>query len=387
MKAPPVSFYLRDLLGLVIVALLIVLLAAASILRRQDPPGSAAGSTFNQGAAGAQQLAALLQDQGYDVQARTTGLLFPEPGEHVWFVLAPTTAFTQQELVVLEQWVAGGGVLVLAPTTADRSVLPAFDLGLRRVWPRVRSAALALPTLNWPPVGEVELRATHRLAIGCGRAAIHIGDCQRPFLVSLGHGGGHVVVLASLYPLSNAGLANGRHAQLAINVMRLYAPPGAVVRFDELHRRLPCCWLWRTASGWATMLAGITAVAFLLWRAQPFGQPRPATRVRHAESRQASAFINQLAAAEKALDEDRVEVRRHYWRRLKRRLGKRFALDPRLADESFLAACRPYLDDVQMSRLIHLNVAMTYPMSDLALQHWATSVSNFGLEKLEEVIE
>lgn len=370
-----------DYIGLAIVAVVLLAVVGVSLLRWQNPAASAVGSIQNDGAAGGQALALLLQNLGYEVQIPPGPTLFPQPDDDVWFLLAPTGEFDLVELSALDRWVRAGGVLMLVPAAdSDAGVLSYFDLALRRLWLRENEASLRLPTLNWPMVGTVTLRATHRLRLACGRAAVHIGDCQRPFLISFGRGQGQVVVLSSFYPLSNAGLENGRHVQLVENLLRLYAEPGASVRFDELHRRPAGFWLWRTPGGWALILMVLMSVGYGWGRNRPFGRPRPVLRARHSERRQTTSFINQIAAAEKELDETTQEIRRHYWHRLKRRLGRRYAIDPRQPDEQFLAACRDYLDDAQLGQLIHLMVAMAHPMTDLDLQQWTSSIISFGKE-------
>lgn len=369
-----------NVLALGLLLMVLMGLIAVSLLRWQNPLPFAPGGVFNTRRDGASHLSEQLQSWGYAVRPITADSPWPRREDDLILMLAPVESFDNQELLRLDQWVRGGGTLLLALTPdTPANLRNNFKIDVRPLWGRQAEATLLLPTLNWPPVGTVALRSRLRLALDCGQAAIHLGNCERPFLASFGYGEGAVFVLAGLHPFTNGGLPEAGNAQLLRNLVQLAGRPGAQIAFDEAHRQPQGPWLLRTTTGWALLLSLLLMLPALFWLNQPFGKPQPETTAVPPPRQASAAFIQQLAQAQKSMD-DGQRIRGHYWDRLKRRLARRYALDPGLPDETFLAALRPYQDEHAIGKLIHLMVAMDHPMEDGALQHWVSEVIGFDAQ-------
>jgi hypothetical protein len=366
-----------DYFGISFLLLALTAVIGFSLRERLDPLQFASGSSQNGRSDGTDQLINGLRGLGYDVRIQTVGEFQPAQQDAVLFILAPEIDFNAQERQRLNSWITQGGTLILAANNnRTRHLLNNFDLSLRRMWRSQQSTPLVLPTLNWPFVGQAEIAANHGLVLDCGQAAVHLGDCKRPFLVSFGRGNGQVYIMSSLHPFTNGGIANGRNAQLIRNIIQLNAAAGSTILVDELHRSRSALWIVETPAGWATLLTLLLLLLYAMRLFQPFGQPRPEQNRDQPEPRETAVFIKTLAEAQKELDPDR-RIRAHYWQGLKRKLARRHGLDPSLADEQFLEALTPYQDQKTISMLIHLMVSMDrQQINELELQRWTTLLIN-----------
>lgn len=364
-----------DLIAFAVALLVLIGAIALSLLLQVDPLKRAEGSTLNNGRSGTQRLYNKLNNLGYIARPTITNELQPTAQDHILFILAPDLSFSQWEQQTLDQWIINGGTLILAQDNSRPSeLLRMFNMSSRRQWPTIRQANLALPTLNWPFVGTVDLRASRKVVMDCGQVAIHIGDCDAPILVSFGRGMGHVYVMSSLYPFTNDGIENGRNAQFILNLVASSATSGNRILFDEVHHQGVSFWLVQTPAGWATILLFLLLLAYGLQSNQRFGKPRPTLIQDEPERRETAAFINHMAAAQKELDQN-LRVRDHYWQRLKRKLARRYSTDPRLPDELFFAELSPYLDEQIMGQLIYLMVQLDrQEIKELELQQWTNLV-------------
>jgi hypothetical protein len=360
-----------DNVGILLLLAALLLLAIVPLFL-SGPPGSVA----NQGMAGTSDLAGRLSAWGYRVRVQNNWQAQELAGSQVMMLLGPATGHNRQEVREIDNWVRQGGTLIIAQNSGrPAALLRYYDLQMRRLWLRPLPTDLSLPTLNWPLVGAVDLRASHRLHLACGQAAIHVGDCDGPFLLSFGRGRGQIIVMAALHPFTNAGMRQPGNAQLVQNLVRLHAPPGAVILLDESRHHHDFFWLLARLETWALLAAVLLLVGYGLWRFQPFGRPRPSPNHTPPEERQSAVFINQMAAAQQQIDRER-RIYQHYWQRLKRQFGRRYGLDARLPDDDFLAALKPILkDDRIMATLISLKNRMNLmPMSDAGLRQWTATV-------------
>ena len=341
-----------DLIALTAALLVLIGAIGLSLYLQIDPLTHAAGSVWNNGRFGTNQLYSWLNSLGYSAQPSVTDQLQPTSEDRILFVLAPDLAFSQWEQEQLDTWVRSGGILILAMDNGrPRDLLRSYNVSSRWRWPMIQNVDLKLPTLNWPFVGSVNLRATRRIEADCGQVAIHIGDCDSPLLVSFGRGRGQVYVMSSLYPFTNEGLENGRNAQFVRNLVESSAAPGSRILFDEVHHQGASFWLVQTPGGWAAILLFLLLLAYALQSNQRFGNPRPTILKEKPERRDTVAFINNMAAAQKELD-PKMRVRDHYWQRLKRKLARRYSADPRLPDDLFISELSPYLEQQIMSQLV-----------------------------------
>ncbi|MCP5099646.1 MAG: DUF4350 domain-containing protein, partial [Chloroflexi bacterium] len=366
-----------DYLAISLVLLGLFAVLGFSIRRQLEPLPFAPGSSQNDSSDGTTQLMNGLQDLGYLINIQTVGTIRPTAQDAIVMILSPNSDYASDERNRLNEWINQGGTLILAADNNQASdLLSSFDLTVQRTLLPKRTGELVLPTLNWPFVGEANIQAKHRLALDCGQAAIHIGDCKRPFLISFGRGNGQVYVLSSLYPFTNVGLENERNAQLVRNLVQLNAAVGSTILVDDLHRRSSALWLVQSPGGWAILLTLLFLTLFVMRYFQPFGKPRPKQNRDQPDRRETAVFIKELAAAQNQLDPNR-RIRDHYWQRLKRKLAIRHGLDPGMYDQQFLEALTPYHDQKTVSILIHLMVSMDrHQINELELQRWTTLLLN-----------
>ena len=173
----------------------------------------------------------------------------------VIFIIAPNRPYDLVEAELLNQWVANGGTLILIQEQGQIDhLLSRFRIRSRRLlWPRATSD-VNLPTLNWPILGQFDLKAKYGLAVVCGQVAVHLGTCDQAHLVTFSQGKGQIVLLSSLYPISNEGIQIPGNARLMQNIANLVIRSGGTIVVDESHsagpfgvagaQRLDCpCWL------------------------------------------------------------------------------------------------------------------------------------------------
>ena len=336
-----------DSVGVVVVLVGLTAVILFSLAQWTEPTNRFRGSVRNQGPEGAQSLAGWLSQLGYEVRFPNQ-VLVPEDSDQLLFVFVPQGDFSRLDLIATESWVRGGGTLVIAQdSNRSNDLLRQFGLRLGLLWPRQQEAELRLPTLNWPWVGTVEVEARRRVRVSCGKAAVHLGDCDRPLFISFGQGRGQVYVMSSLYPFTNAGLQNEANAQFVQTLVQANVQPGATILFDEVHRDTRSSWLLQTREGWGLLLALLVLAAYAVAQRQRFGGPRPTTQQHEPGLRQTAEFISSVAIVDPT--HQHASLRQHYWQRLKRQFGRRYGVDPALADELFLAEMKKHVDDYELS--------------------------------------
>lgn len=150
-----------------------------------------------------------------------------------------------------------------------------------------------------------------------------------------------------------------------------------MILFDEVHRDVRTSWLWETREGWSAILAVLAVIAYALAQRQRFGAPRPSTQQYEAERRKTAEFIASVANVDST--HHHTSLRQHYWKRLKRQLGRRYGVDPALPDESFLAEMKGHVDDYELSRFIAVLISLKEPLiSDFDLQQWVGTILELG---------
>jgi hypothetical protein len=224
----------------------------------------------------------------------------------------------------------------------------------------VERAALRLPTLDWPPVGEVRVRASHKLRLRREVAVVHIGDRDTPLLVAFGQGEGKVFVVSTIYPFTNDGLWDANNAQLVQNLVSTGASRGGRIVFDQAHRKerpaiISLAWLVSTAEGWGLIYAAVVLFAYLILRFRRFGAPTPPTD--WLIPRATDEYITAIVGTHGQSGMEKT-ARHHYWERLKRDLARQYRLDPALYDDDFLTELARYKDEMDLETLVYLLIDM-----------------------------
>ena len=369
--------FLGDSLGIVFVMAGLTAVLLFSLTQWAGPAARFPGSVQNQGPEGTQSLAAWLIRLGYQVRTPDASIA-AEPADKILFVLAPDGDFNPFDLLGIKGWVQAGGTLIIAQdSNQPDELLRQFGLRLGLLFPGQRQAELQLPTLNWPWVGPLELEARRQVRVDCGKTAVHLGDCDTPILVSFGQGQGQVYVMSTLHPFTNAGLQHSGNARFVQNLVQANALPGETIVFDEVHRDRRSSWLFQTREGWGLLFSLLALLVYLIAQRQRFGGPRPTTQQHEPERRKTAEFITSIANVDPT--HHHTSIRRHYWQRLKRQLGRRYGLDPALSDQLFLAGLKRFMDDYELSKCITLLLSMNDPvLNNFELQEWTRTVLDLG---------
>lgn len=350
------------LLETALIFFLLAALVAVIVFSREDE-GYLRGSARSDQPDGARSLQRMVSGMGYGVRLMEESFSSLSSSESVLLVLAPSDEFTREELARLEIWVRQGGTLIVAQDERrPERLLANYQVDLARMLLPVDRADLRLPALNWPAVGQVTVRALHRLKIGREDFALHVGDRDTAFLAGFGEGMGQVFVLSSVYPFTNEGLYEAGNAQLVSNLIRAVAPPGGQIVFDELHRQKLSeaaffTWLISSAAGRGLLYGGGVLVAYVALNLVPFGALVVKQPQRSANSAMSEFSLVTSADLQGETGWEAI-IRYHYWERLKRSLVRRYRLDPTLTDDAFLAALARYRDEVDLPTLIYLLAQM-----------------------------
>lgn len=376
----------RLLETLLILVVLIGLAVAAfySLLSRSEADLQTVGSVHSEEPDGGAALQSWLSEAGYHIRTLTHSPLMLSASDHVLFVLAPGDEYTALELRRLDGWLESGGALVVAQQRrAPGQLLSHYGVRVTQLSPPVERASPCLPALNWPIVGQAEVRASARLVIGRDDAAIHIGDCNTPILAAFSVGSGQVLVASTVYPFTNDGLRDPGNAQLVSNLVSALAAPDRSIVFDEAHRNtgpavsfLP--WLTSTAEGWGALYAVVVLGATAVLSLRPFG-----TVVVPAERgvRPTLADFSLMTAGLQSRTGWHTIIRYHYWERLRRTLIQRYRLDPALSDDELLERLAPHQDEVDLASLVCL-VAEMRGRGDgqMSLAEWVEAIIKWQQE-------
>jgi hypothetical protein len=366
----------------VLIVLLLISLGVAvvyGVLQRAEASAGWRGSVQSNRPDGARSLYVWLSNLGYNVRTLDQAPLSLSSSDKVLFVLATNEAFTAAELQDLDQWIESGGTLIVARDTAQPGqLLDHYRTPLAQMRSSVERAPLRLPTLNWPPVGEVRVHASHKLRLQREVAVVHIGDRSTPLLVAFGQGKGKVFVMSTVYPFTNDGLWDANNAQLVHNLVRTGTSQGGGIAFDQAHRKeqptvISLAWLVSTAEGWGMIYTAVVFLAYLMLRFRRLGAPIvPPTD--WLTPRATDEYITAVVGMHGQMGMEKT-ARRHYWDRLKRNLARQYRLDPALHDDDFLKEVARYKDELDLRALVYLLIDMRREDGGkMDLLHWVERI-------------
>ncbi len=344
----------------ILITLLLIGLGVAvgyGVLQRAEASAGWRGSVQSDRPDGARALYLWLSNLGYSVHTLEQSPLSLSSSDDLLFVLATNDAFTAAELEHLDRWIESGGTLIVArDTTRPGRLLDHYQTPLARMWSPVERASLRLPALDWPPVGQAQIHASHKLRLKREVAVLHIGDQNTPLLAAFGLGQGKVFVTSTVYPFTNGGLWDAGNAQLVHNLVRAGTSPGGHIAFDQVHRQerpaiISPVWLVSTAEGWGAIYAAVVLFAYLMLRFRRFGAPVPPPD--RSTPRTTDEYITAIVGMHGQRGMENT-ARQHYWDRLKRNLARQYRLDPALNDDDFLAELAHYKDEMDLGTLVYL---------------------------------
>jgi hypothetical protein len=348
-------------LAIGLLAVLLLVTIAAAVYQARGEEHNVPLSSFSSAPNGARALHLWLSELGYPVsnEPNSTFHLARETG--LTLILEPFTGITPDEWETIDAWVEEGGTLVLAGERwGTLSAARHYDFSMAYLDEESQAITLTAqtPLLASPPLtapANARPRAYLRADADADNGfdfVTHLAVGARPVIVSFEVGDGRVILSATPFPFSNAGLKETGNPQLVANVIAAANRPGEVW-FDEWHHGVrsrqaqvvgPEEWLRRTPSGRSLLYAAAVIFVALVLGGRRFGRPIPLAKstARRAPLEHITAIANLNRRAG-----HRTAVLLQHRQRLKRELGKRYRLNPTLPDDEYvsqLAQFNPNLD-------------------------------------------
>lgn len=323
--------------------LLLLLITITSVIQKTQKSAPVSYSSHSNGPEGARALYLWLEAMGYQASNAVTSRFSIHEQASTVILLEPSIAITDQEWETLDSWIEEGGTLILAGNGwGMRMITLRYDLQI--AFPNTRTWQLSpqVPFFNSPPIQE---------AITCPDAAYFKGDRidmvalfaneGRPAIVSFEVGQGRIILSATAYPFSNAGLKEAGNPALVLNLVSAAKKEG-MIWLDEWHHGLRGAevspgglkeWLLTTPPGNA--LIYVVAVIFiaLILQGRSFGMPLP---LPSKTSRPAPIeYITAIANLSRRAGHQAAALQL-YQQWLKRALAERYRINPLLPDETYL---------------------------------------------------
>jgi hypothetical protein len=371
------------LIGLSTLLVILTVLAVVSQTRDLRSPALSAESTQPDGALA---LRLWLEALGYEVAAEPQSQFRLPDQATIGLVLQPAIVPTDQELADIDAWVRQGGVLILAGnTSATMRIAEQFDFEPSFNPGPSTGLAAQSPLLVSPPQRD-EVQASYRSAwlSQQDEFVVLFARGGSPVVVATVVDDGLLIVSASALPFSNAGLREPGNSQLVLNAISASGGPG-LVWFDQWHLGLqaqpaktisgPLDWLRQTPAGRALLYSLVVILGALALSGRAFGRPLtlPERRYRRPPIEYISAVANLSRRAG-----HRQAVLTDYRYRLKRSLGYRYRLDPRLADHEFIQRLATVDASVDTAALSSLLARLNHPEpSEAQLIQMATEASQW----------
>jgi hypothetical protein len=343
-------------LGLVTVLMLVTIAAALQQSRSAHIPFLSTSSAPD----GTLALQLWLDELGYSVVDETPAAFELPAGTDLLIILQPLIPITAADWETIDAWVDSGGTLILAERPFWYETSAAHyefqTLVLSEATPALTTQT---PLLTSPPLtAAAPVRSEFFLASERTDFVTHLAIEDRPVLVSFEQGRGRVILSATPYPFSNLALKDEANAALVLNLIALSARRGGVW-LDDWHHGVagssivgPDQWLRSTSFGHALLFVAGAVFFALLLRGRRFGRPVPLPH--EIRRRGPLEHVNAIANLNRKAGH-RDPVLQQYRMRLKRHLGRRYRLDPSLADREYveaLAAYNPALDRADLLDLL-----------------------------------
>jgi len=303
-----------------------------------------------------------LEELGYDVR-RTGGLRFEPPTDaSLIFVFPNQLTYTAEEATRLRRWVEDGGALALVgPTQEDEALIEAFGVRLNSEPRTERQQAQMLPLL--PEGRPAYLREWFSSSVtldlsdapqavpvlALTTAAATADDLStiaetRAVAAVQAVGAGVVWHFAPGVDFTNRNLRRFDQGELLPALLRTVPERGIIV-FDAYHlfglsrvgNQIATLqdWLYRTPTGWATLLAMVVSALFLLLNGRRLGPPL--VTVQQTRGREAAEYVRAMANLHRRAGVH-VDLAQHHAHRLKVGLAHRRGVRADLPTDQFLEA-------------------------------------------------
>lgn len=338
-------------------ALLVVTIFAA--LQRGTEEQFPALSTLSSAPDGARALKLWVEELGYPVDERTLASFVPPPEASIMFMFEPLFP-TESEMRAVDAWVEAGGTLIaIGDGYGMYSVLDHYEFFFANL-PDGEGASLPeSPLFESPPLsGMGSAKANYGLDSERDDFVVLSAYKGTPVLVSFEHAKGRVLLGTINESFTNAGLKEPGNPELALNVLAIAQTKG-VIWFDEWHHGVqsgeqilgPAEFLRATPVGRSILFIAFAGAIALFMQGRGFGRPIPLPH----EIKRRGAFEHVAGIANLTRRAaHRTAVLTQYRHQIKRKLGKRYRLDPNMDDESYVNALAGYNPALNKTELLDL---------------------------------
>lgn len=366
--------------------LLIIFTAWQEQRRQQELPSL---TSFSNQPDGARALYLWLDELGY-TPANRSQVRYTIPAEaDMVLLLEPLLILQETELRLLEDWVEAGGILIIAGQSwATLQAMSYFEIRTH-IRSSAETAEFRPTTPLWqsPPLTDYpDWESPFYLVSEQTEVTVQGVVNYDSVLLSQPLGEGQLWLLSDATIFTNLGLQQPGSAALVQNMISQIGPEG-VIWFDDWHRGIQPQetseilvgdlndWLRRTPMGQAILLLAAILFVGLLLRGRPFGPPVPLpdTTRRRAPLEYITAIANlsRRAGHTQAIAHD-------YQQRLKRRLARRYRLNPNLPHAEFVAQLATYDPNLDADALLALLNRLSQPrLSEAELVRLATAVARW----------
>ena len=336
---------------IVIIGVLVVLNTVTYVKEEKLPDSEILPnrSTYHSGPTGTRALHDFLSESGYKVMRwrEAPEKLLGKAGNNVsTFVVIGSTKlpFTAEQNDALQQWVMGGGCLVLidrelvqtetskpgdwlisaraqdfpsletdpaAPEMTEsvealKPVQPtALTHNISSVMPSRFAARFTLVPVEKKEVVKIDEDEEFEDDAVSGAPVVHIADQNGALLVDYAYGAGRVILLSDPYVVTNVGIRANDNLQLAINIIAAHE---GLIAFDEYHQGRGI-----SSNAFASYFSGTPVLAIagqvvllvlvILWtNARRFGRPLPLPQVDRRSSLEFVASMAELQERSRAFD-------------------------------------------------------------------------------------
>lgn len=328
-------------IGLLVIIVLITIAAGIQEGRKAEMP---ALTSISSAPNGALALRLWLEGLGYKIAEPELTTFNISDDIDIAFILEPIYFESENELILVKDWVEKGGTLIAAGKGVGSSQLAeAFGWGLGFDFNSEIQPVSQTPLLDSPPqASAVNFEGnSHFSSPGNSDFVTLLATDSQPVVVMFDYGKGRVILAADATPFTNTGLKETGNASLVLNLLG-FARKNDLVWFDDWHHNLrtgtqvigPEAWLKSTPAGRSLLLFVAIVFLSLLLGGQAFGRPIP--QVAETRRRGIMDYITAVANLNRRA-KHRKAVLQYYHRMLKRHFGKRYRMDTSMPDEQFVA--------------------------------------------------
>ena len=361
---------LRRVHPLYYLALVLFIAALVASALTADSSGGVArsASVYDTGPGGTAALRNYFEAMGASTTTVQGDTFAADPSQvGVLFMLGPSEAFTQLDVVAVRRFVTGGGTAVLATDAGvfEGPLLDAFDVHVAGALGPGQYPVGGIAFAN-PPAHTIALDRGVTLSFGDGRVPL-VSASGRTIVAMAREGSGSLIVVGSVAPFLTVDLGEADNGRFALALAAPAIASRRAVAFDEYHHGIHpttdvLVLLTRTWPGRALVFAGLAFFLYLIASGRRLG---PAIPLDPRPPRSSLEYIRGFAGLVRRSGHGEI-ARRRFRRELRSALAKELGLDPETPVGEVIAELAT-TDHPRAARARALDEALARPLRDDAL--------------------